>query len=444
MLLAIETSCDETAVAILEWDEGCIQTGVPRVLVELVSSQVKLHEPYGGVVPELAAREHVQNLPLLYEQVMAAARIGLSDLKLIAVTQGPGLKGCLLVGLCFAKALAYGSRLPLALINHLEGHLFAFQLMEEAKDVQYPLLALVVSGGHSLLILVKGFRDYQLVAVTRDDAAGEAFDKTATLLGLPYPGGPALSKAAVNGNRLAFSFPKSMERDSQSFSFSGFKTAVLREVQHLGDKLSDPEILRNLAASIEYSIVDTLIAKTDLAIAKFAPKAIVLTGGVAANGYLRERYQELAREKGIGCVIPPHKWCTDNAAMIGAVGFLEYRSRRAEYDQWSSKGLDVLSKAVQDSEPAQLCAPLGLARTSQTTPSRAGQESVKCESAQILSGEGVLKHSEVDKIEQIRSLPAIDSRSRNEFEKCGLGPSASVESGAFSRSPVDFFALGKV
>lgn len=334
MLLAIETSCDETALAVLD-----AETKVAGIKADLVSSQVALHRPYGGVVPEIAAREHIRVLPWLYKQAFEQSGASVGSLEAIVVTQGPGLKGCLLVGLSFAKALAFSTGIPLIPVNHLEGHLFAFELLEEADNVEYPLLALVVSGGHTMLVLVRSFRDYLVVANTRDDAAGEAFDKTATLLGLPYPGGPALSKTATGGDRAAFSFPVSLPNELSAFSFSGLKTAVLREVEKLGpEALGDQTLLKNLAASVEWAIVNNLLHKTELALEQYPVRTVILTGGVAANGCLRQRMKDLAGSRGLNFLVPPHKWCTDNAAMIGVVGRKIFRSSKERYHNWDLKG----------------------------------------------------------------------------------------------------------
>jgi len=320
MLIAIETSCDETAVSLIDLDSFNLGKSVEDYLkADIVASQVKLHSPYGGVVPELAAREHMRNLPLVVDEALKKAQIRVEKLSAVAVTRGPGLKGCLLVGLSFAKALAFSRKIPLLTVNHLEGHVYAGELLEKAQRPPASFLALLVSGGHTQLVLVKDFRKYQLIADTRDDAAGEAFDKVASLLNLPYPGGPSLSKRAMDGDRKSFSFPIALKEDSQSFSFSGLKTAVLRTVQSLKEKGITEKDITNLSAAVESTIAETLIIKTLNAAVEHNVKSVLLTGGVAANEHLRLRLGEELSKKGIALSVPPRKWCTDNAAMIGVL-----------------------------------------------------------------------------------------------------------------------------
>ena len=331
-LLCIETSCDETSIAIYEkdaWDSP--EKDLKHYLkADIISSQTKLHEAYGGVVPELAAREHLKNLPLLVEAACKDANCTLDDITHIAATQGPGLNGCLLVGLTYAKGLAVGRSIPLLLANHIEGHVFAAHLAENAASLTYPMLALIVSGGHTELVFSESFRRYEIIARTRDDAAGEAFDKTATLLGLPYPGGPALSKRAALGDSTQFRFPVAVANDPKSFSFSGLKTAVARKVEALGaSSMSDEVIVNNLSASIERAIVDALLEKAVTACKRLRPKSFVLTGGVAANGLLRRELSSELQKLGIACLIPPPRWCTDNAAMIGALAVSIMREGKA-------------------------------------------------------------------------------------------------------------------
>lgn len=322
MLIAIETSCDETALAI--FDINRFLAGHRRrddlLVSEIVSSQLKLHEPYGGVVPELAAREHLVNLPLLFEEALVRAKLTSKDLSAVAVTCGPGLNGCLLVGLSFSKAFALGRGLPLFGMNHLEGHLFAAELEEEIRGYEFPALALLVSGGHTELVSLKGYRKYEIVARTRDDAVGEAFDKCATLLGLPYPGGPALSEIAAQGTPGRFTFPKGMADRDDAFSFSGVKTAVQREVTQFKDSTDDAALdeagRADFAYAVQEALVEALVDKSSAAIVKHRPKTFVLTGGVAANVALRERIRSLCERRGVELRIPERRWCTDNAAMI--------------------------------------------------------------------------------------------------------------------------------
>jgi N6-L-threonylcarbamoyladenine synthase len=324
-ILAIETSCDETALAIVESKE-LLSTEFKLsnyLLAEVLSSQTALHALYGGVVPELAAREHLQNFSPLLATLLERSGIALNQIEAVAVTQGPGLKGCLLVGLQFGSGLASGLGVPLIPIHHLEGHLWSGLLLEKEQRIQTPFIALLVSGGHTLLVLVEEFRSYKIIASTRDDAAGEAFDKIATLLSLPYPGGPALSKLAISGNRIKYPFPIAMVDDPTSFSFSGLKTAVSREIQSIKQRSNDDlseHVRADLAASVEHTIAKTLCDKTILACQKYAVKSMLLTGGVAANSYLRAELQEKLNKIGVQLIVAEPRWCTDNAVMIANVG----------------------------------------------------------------------------------------------------------------------------
>ena len=344
MLVAIETSCDETAVSVFDvarvlagddiLDDGVIKT-------ETLASQIRLHEQYGGVVPELAAREHITSLPILFEKALKDSSIGVNDLSAIAVTKGPGLKGCLLVGLCFAKALSYSLKKPLLALNHMEGHIFACELVPKNERATYPCIALVVSGGHTQLVLIQGFRKYKVIATTRDDAAGEAFDKSATLLGLPYPGGPALSKRATNGDSNKFKFPIGVLNDSSSFSFSGLKTAVLKTVKALKEngELKSKDV-DDISASVQLAIVKALVEKTFNACRQYGVSSLLLTGGVAANPLLRTMCAERAKELGISFVVPPTKWCTDNATMLGALALRIIEKDPSPYTSWKAcKGM---------------------------------------------------------------------------------------------------------
>ncbi len=327
MLLAIETSCDETAVAVLDLSPA-LRNSSEYLKADIISSQTKLHEPFGGVVPELAAREHNQNLPVLVSSALRDSIISVKDISLVAVTRGPGLKGCLLSGLAFAKAFAGAKGVPLLALHHLEGHIFASHLMPEDEQPVYPCLSLIVSGGHTMLVYIPCFREYRIVAQTRDDAAGEAFDKVATLLGLPYPGGPALSAAAAAGNPQCFRFPVAIPQDPASFSFSGLKTAVQRTVTQLKNSQSnkaaerqvlDKELVANLAASLEAAIVRALVEKSLVAVQELKPRSFLLTGGVAANKVLRARFAEVLAPLEVRFSVPKQRWCTDNAAMMGVL-----------------------------------------------------------------------------------------------------------------------------
>lgn len=313
--LAIETSCDETASAILKRD----QNGLITVLSERISSQVKIHEAYGGIVPELAAREHLVNLPILVDQVMNEAKLTYRDINCLSVTRGPGLKGCLLIGLNFAKGVAVAHALPLIGVNHIEGHIYS-PFIGETPPTD-PFLALVVSGGHTEIHLVHGISNYELISRTLDDAAGEAFDKSAHLLGLPYPGGAKLAELADRAGSSRYVLPRFM-RESDNFSFSGLKTAVLLLVkkEQAGIALSD-QLRGELAYAIQSAIIENIVVKLKSAISKSGVKRVVLSGGVAANSALR---LELAKLPGVDLKVAKPLWCTDNAAMIGYIGLLRY------------------------------------------------------------------------------------------------------------------------
>lgn len=343
MLVAIENSCDETAIAIFDLDKlESKLSGVDysqALIADVVSSQVKLHEAYGGVVPELAAREHQKNLPIVYAEALQRAGITTEAVKVVAATQGPGLKGCLSVGFCFSKALAFSRDIPLIPVHHIEGHIFAYELLQGKPSVESPILALVVSGGHTMLLLVKGFGDYQLLAETRDDAAGEAFDKIASLLHLPYPGGPNLSRVAMSGRGDAYHFPRSLPNDPASFSFSGLKTSVLQTLQKIGEGVSDPTVQADLAASAEQAIVDSLVSKTVFALQQCEAKLVVLSGGVAANRLLRQNLKLAVESCGRAFLVPELRYCTDNAAMIGVVAHKKLVSKVGEGSHLSGENL---------------------------------------------------------------------------------------------------------
>jgi N6-L-threonylcarbamoyladenine synthase len=307
-LLALETSCDETAAAVVD-DEL-------TVISSVVSSQIDLHAGFGGVVPEVAGRAHVELVePVVAEALSrAGASIQNPGIEAIAVTAGPGLVGSLLVGLSAAKALSWVWGVPLLGINHLEGHLFAAQLEEPL--IAHPHVTLLVSGGHTMLLLVEGPGSYRLLGETIDDAAGEAFDKVARYLGLAYPGGPEIDRLAATGNPKAFAFPRSMPGDNLDMSFSGLKTAVVRAV----DKLDHIDVA-DVAASFQAAVVDVLVTKSMRAIEATGAKALVLGGGVAANSGLRKAAQAACAKAQIHCALPSMAMCTDNAAMIAAAGW---------------------------------------------------------------------------------------------------------------------------
>ncbi len=308
VVLGIESSCDETAAAVVR--NGNV------LLSNVIASQVKVHARYGGVVPEIASRKHIEAIVPVILQALEDAGMTLAGIGGIAVTRGPGLIGSLLVGLSAAKALALARRLPLVGVNHLEGHVAAAFLMESPPE--FPFVALVVSGGHTTLYRVEGFQRFTVLGQTRDDAAGEAFDKAAKLLEIGYPGGAVIDRLAKQGNREAFLFPRGM-RDSLDFSFSGLKTSLLTRLKRRGAPFTRDE-LPDLTASYQEAICDVLVEKTLRAAAMTSATRVVVCGGVAANSRLRERFYTDAAAAGIEVFIPAPVLCTDNAAMIAVVG----------------------------------------------------------------------------------------------------------------------------
>jgi len=317
LLLALETSCDETACAILENGRALVTS--------VVASQMDIHARYGGVFPEVASRQHVLSITPVIEQALANAKITLNDVDAIAVTRGPGLPGSLVVGLNAAKGLALGLGKPLVGVNHLEGHIYSAWLHAAGEPnpppaPQFPLMALLVSGGHTELNLMRGHLDYQRLGATLDDAAGEAFDKVARLLKLPYPGGPMIEQAARNGSPTTFNFPRAWLEGSYNFSFSGLKTAVLREVRRL-EAEGQPLPVADLAASFQAAVIEVLYTKTMQAACQHNVREIVIGGGVSANQALRAAFEGQNEFK---VHIPPLKYCTDNAAMVAAAGHYRY------------------------------------------------------------------------------------------------------------------------
>jgi len=309
IVLGIETSCDETAAAVLD--------GGRKVLSNIVASQDDVHGPYGGIVPELASRRHIEVVLPVLRRALDAAGIGLRDVDGLAVTQGPGLVGSLLVGCSVAKALAYSLGKPLVGVNHLEGHIYAAFL--EAHPPTYPFVALVVSGGHTALYVARDRGRYERIGQTRDDAAGEAFDKVAKLLGLGYPGGPVIERVAAAGDAMAIPFPTAQMSDgAPDFSFSGLKTAVSLHVKRAG--ALDPSQVADVAASFQATVVKMLVRKTVRAARHLGIRRLVLTGGVAANSVLRAALAAECDERGFTLHVPSRRLCTDNAAMIGAAG----------------------------------------------------------------------------------------------------------------------------
>jgi len=315
-VLAIETSCDETAAAVIENGRA--------LLSSVVASQMGIHARYGGVFPEVASRQHVLSIIPVIEQTLDKAKLSLNDIDALAVTQGPGLAGSLVVGMNTAKGLALGSNKPLIGVNHMEGHLYSAWVypadQNPAPEPTFPLMALLVSGGHTELNLMTDHLKYQRLGSTLDDAAGEAFDKVARVLELPYPGGPSIQKAAEGGDSKRFDFPRAWLEGTWNFSFSGLKTAVLYTVQDL-KKNGEVLPVSDLAASFQQAVVDVLFKKTILAAREFGAKEILVAGGVSANKSLRETVKSQAE---FPVHIPPLSLCTDNAAMIGAAGYFRY------------------------------------------------------------------------------------------------------------------------
>lgn len=332
-ILGIESSCDETAVSVVDGN---------KILSSVVASQDDIHAKYGGVVPELASRRHIEIIIPLLDEAISRASISMVELDGIAVTCSPGLIGALLVGLSIAKAMAYSLDLPLIGVNHLEGHINAAYLAGE--DIPYPHIGLIVSGGHSSLYLVTGFGRYKLLGATRDDAAGEAFDKVARLLGLGYPGGPIIDRLAPKGDPEAIKFkhPKFTDRRKLDFSFSGIKTAVMLEYKRFKSKGKiEKADIYNLVASFQKTVIEILVKNVVTAAKKFGCTNVVVAGGVAANRALRSRLKEVENEHHLKIFIPPMELCTDNAAMIAYVG-----GRRLAMGE--RHGLDLNATAVEE------------------------------------------------------------------------------------------------
>jgi len=313
-VLAIETSCDDTGAAVVL--DG------RKILSNIVSSQISVHQKYGGVVPELASRKHIESIVPIVTEALKTAKVTLKDINGIAVTQGPGLVGSLLVGLSFAKSLAFATGLPLVGVNHIEAHLSAIFL--EEKSPKFPFIGLVVSGGHTSLFRVDGFGKYKRLGQTRDDAAGEAFDKVAKLLGLGYPGGPIIDELSKTGNPRAIRFPRPvLSKNSLDFSFSGLKTAVVNYVKVNPEPTAGyPEdLIKDIVSSFQEAVVEVLVKKTVQAAQHHGLKRIVLSGGVAANQRLRQKIVEESLEQKLKVYLPSPSFCTDNAAMVGVVGY---------------------------------------------------------------------------------------------------------------------------
>jgi N6-L-threonylcarbamoyladenine synthase len=314
LTLAIETSCDETSCAVVKNGR--------EVLSNIISSQIEIHRKFGGVVPEIASRKHIESINPIMQEALDAANVGFKDIDLIGVTQGPGLVGALLIGISTAKAIAYGLNKPIIGVNHIEGHVCANYI--EFEELEPPFTCLIVSGGHTYLVHVNGYTDYELIGRTRDDAAGEAFDKVARALGLPYPGGPLIDKLSMTGNKNAIEFPRVMlEPNSYDFSFSGLKTSVLNYLNQANQK-NEEIIIEDVAASFQQSVLDVLVDKSFRLARERNSNKIVLAGGVAANQGLRDMMEERGKKEGIEIFYPSRTLCTDNAAMIGAAAYFNH------------------------------------------------------------------------------------------------------------------------
>ena len=315
LILGIESSCDETAASV-------VRNG-REVLSNVISSQIELHKLYGGVVPEIASRKHIEKVNQVIEEALEEAKVTLEEIDAIAVTYGPGLVGALLVGVAAAKAIAYAAKKPLVGVHHIEGHVSANFI--EHKELEPPFLCLIVSGGHTHLVVVKDYGEYEIIGRTRDDAAGEAFDKVARAIGLGYPGGPKIDRLSKEGNPKAIAFPRAKVGDSEyDFSFSGLKSAVLNYLNSCamkGEQICEADI----AASFQASVVDVLVSHTIAAAKEYGFDTVALAGGVASNSGLREGMEQACQENGLKLCYPSPIFCTDNGAMIGVAGYYEYR-----------------------------------------------------------------------------------------------------------------------
>ena len=316
LILGIESSCDETASAVVR--DG------REILSSVIASQIEMHQPFGGVVPELASREHLAKIEPIVMESLARANVSLSDLDAVAVTQGPGLIGSLLVGVCYAKALAFGLNIPFIGVNHIEGHVYS--VVFENPQIEYPAMALIVSGGHTNLFSIPEEGKYKVISRTRDDAAGEAFDKVSKMLGLGYPGGPIIEKLAKSGdpNSIKFTLPK-ISDGRPDFSFSGLKTAVVRHLRANPVAGGSESAVNNVAASFQHTVVKMLVGTMEKAAKELAPKTLIVAGGVACNQSLRAAAEEMAKRLDIAVYFPSKHLSTDNAAMIAAAGYFHLK-----------------------------------------------------------------------------------------------------------------------
>ncbi len=335
-ILAIETSCDETAICLLECDGG-LPNPKFKIIANALISQIDIHKEFGGVFPMLAKREHIKNLPILLDRVLNEANQNIEnpDIDLIAVTSGPGLEPALWTGISFAEELGNKWGKKVLPINHMEGHLFS-TIFEDERTLEFPAIALLVSGGHTELVLVEGFNKFRIIGRTRDDAVGEAFDKTARLLDLPYPGGPKISlladKSRARNKEGVFVFPRPMKNtDDFDFSYSGLKTSVLYTIQKL-ETLSD-EVKEDLARGFEEAAIEPLVFKTKKAVEEFGARTIILGGGVSANTYLQKELRNISEKLGASLHLPKKDLSTDNAVMIGITAFIRTQTNRTTYPE---------------------------------------------------------------------------------------------------------------
>jgi N6-L-threonylcarbamoyladenine synthase len=348
LVLGIESSCDETAAAVIKDGD--------KILSSVISSQIELHKPFGGVVPELASREHLEKIEPIVREALEKAGVSFTDINAVAVTQGPGLVGALLVGVCYAKALAWSLDVPCVGVNHIEGHFFSVAF--ENPPVEYPALALIVSGGHTNLFFVPEAGKYQVVSRTRDDAAGEAFDKVSKMLGLGYPGGPAIETTAKTGDAAKVNFPIAKISDGRpDFSFSGLKTAVSRyirenEIEPLRRETDEPvQQIKDLAASFQATVVKSLVQTMEKLTGELQPKTLIVAGGVACNGALREAAQRLGAKYNLPVYFPSKHLSTDNAAMIAAAGFYHLQNgERSDLGMTADVTMRLQNFANEDAE----------------------------------------------------------------------------------------------
>lgn len=332
LILSIETSCDETAAAVVENGRN--------VLSNIISSQIEIHKEFGGVVPEVASRKHIENISDVVNEALIKANVEPKDIDAVAVTYGPGLVGALLVGINFAKGLSFAWEKPLIGVNHIEGHISANYI--EDKNLEPPFTCLVASGGHTHLVYVKDYGEYEILGMTRDDAAGEAFDKIARAIGLGYPGGPLIDEAAKTGNKDAVRFPRVViDDETLDFSFSGLKSSVLNYL-HNSEQKNETVKTEDIAASFQESVVDVLVMKTMRAAKEKGCNIVALAGGVAANSRLRERLMEECSKNNYKFIRPSFILCTDNAAMIGCAGYYKYMQKQfADYSLNAMPNLEL-------------------------------------------------------------------------------------------------------